>query len=305
MIYEENLFIQQSVYLDTIFVVSTDGNIKQKIDLDFTFHKKDQLRLSSDKILLAGAYSQCWVWQRRGLLMICGNSQESLTLFPMNEDAHTLEAAFESGNIQMLGELMEKWYQAGIQPKTEFDYIWEKEAYALYQMIFPKIYSFSRNDHRYTDGTPVYDPTYHLIPHSISIEVSDSLFFGDTGETISNNYWHYQPTETKYEISDFRPELPSNLRIIYSTKEIFEALSSFLAKSQKDKLELPRRQFLEDYIIIPIRDAQVGAIPVIYGYYDYSHIVFDRDYQKAIIISNYKGRFYCQKESGVWKYLQK
>ena len=304
MIYEENLFIQQPGYNDTLYVVSTDGNIKQEVDLDFSFHKKDHILLSSDKILFAGAYSQCREWQRRGLLLISEHPQESLTLFPMNKDALTLSSAFNTGNTEMLSELMERWYTADIQPKTEFDHIWEKEAYALYEMIFPGIYSFSRTNHQYSNGTPFYNPEYHLIPHNISIEVSDSLFLNDTGKTTSYLFWRYLPTDIKYEITDFRPELTLDLKIIYSTDEISAALSSYLSLSQKDHFEQQRRKFLKDYLTIPILDGTIGVIPIIYGYYDYSHIVFDRDYRKAIITSNYKGRYSCFKELGVWKTLR-
>jgi hypothetical protein len=302
MIYGENLFVQQSEYLDDLIVVSTDGNIRQKVDFDFSFHIKDHQILSSDKILFAGAYCQCRRWHRRGLLMICESPQESLTLFPMNEEAHTLEAAFETGNTEMLSELMGKWYQADIQPKTEFDHNWEKEAYALYQMIIPKVYQSSRSGTIYESGKPYWDHEYHLLPNHVYIEIADSIFT----KKFSNHdgyYWTYQPTEIKHEIRDFRPEIPLDIKVMYSTDEISVALLSFFSISPRDGLDSQRRQFLKNYISIPYRDGGIaGAEPAIYGFYDYSRIVFDKHYQKAIITSNFRGRYNCVKESGVWEY---
>ncbi|MDP8210042.1 MAG: hypothetical protein P9M05_04470 [Candidatus Stygibacter australis] len=304
LVSKENIYIQQSEPLKTLYLVSSMGDIVREVNFDFTFSMKDHALLSADKYLFAGNYAQCKYWENHGLLLLSQSPDESLSLFPLTKDALALESAFEADNTEALSELIDKWYQSGIKPKKRFCRKWEKEAYALYQMIFPEMYKKNSRNFNPQNGNPYYDPEYILISNHVSIEVSESLYYPSYSSLerglMSTIQWSYKPTEIKHDIFDFRPEIPLDLKAIYSTDEISRSLLGFFALSKKDKLNSQRKKFLNEYLLVQIQNG-MGYEPYIYGYYDYTRIIFDRKYHKAIIRSKHGGRYQCVKEKGVWR----
>lgn len=303
---DENMYIQQSENLKTLYLVSSMGDIVREANFDFSFTMRDYAILPDDKYIIAGDYTQNKSWAKHGLIILSQFPDEKLSFFPMTEDALTLESAFETNDNEMLSELMEKWYRASRKPKTKFCRKWEKEAYDLYQAIFPL--TFDRIKHNCFPGyrSPYFEPIYQLIPSHLTVEISESIYAVDypASSYAPGTDWRYQPTEIRHEITDFRPDIniiPLDLKFIYSTDEISQALSGFLALSETDNLNLQREVFLKYYISLSTRN-KLGKEPRIYGYYDYPCIIFDRKYQKAIIRPYDGDIIRCVKEAGVWKY---
>ena len=304
LVKEENMYIQQSELLKTLYLVSPIGDILREMNFDFAFSMKDHAILSDEKYLFAGECSQGQYWQKHGLLIFSQSPLDSLSLFPMTDDAFILETAFKTNDNEMLGELMEKWYQSGNKPKKRFWRKWEREAYTLYLDIFPIKFELYSSSYPTIPGTPFYDPIYQLIPSHLTVEISESISIINhpTSSSATGYNWIYEPIKVRHEIKDFRPDLNAILdsKFIYSTDAIARSLSGFLALTEIKNLNHQKKIFLKYYIDLNIGN-RLAREPLIYGFYNFPCIIFDRKYQRAIVRTSDGRNILCVKKSRVWQ----
>ncbi len=304
---DDNLFVQQSLNKDTLLVIDPQGEVQRSIDLDFSLWINDRIILPDNNLLSAGRYAQCLMWSSRGsaVLILTQGSQASLQFYPLKQDAQYLDIAYTNQDQESLAELINKWYEHNPQSKTEYEHEWEREANQLYEKIYPGMYQpFKRNNVYAGTREPIYNPEYHLLPNIIAVEITDSILVStDEKKNKQLDGSFYLPVKHSYELQDFCPDVSLDIKTINSTPNISQSLFGFLALPHKENSRISdRTKFLKDNL--QIFHHHWGGAPYIFSMPLITRIVFDKDYQKAIINTRYEylfGSYLCQKEAGVWK----
>jgi len=285
-----------------VLISNKSSEILSKSIIDFSYFNNCYHKISEKRYIIAGQgkISPKWVSTSFGFIMLLSNTNHNIQLFNDNTYTKVLESTYSTQDSFKLEILFNDWHQMNVEQTDYNNEEWFEETYNIYKQLYPELL----NPTRKTDGNLLYNPKYHLINNSIQVEISDSINVPTEIKQprLDIRKLLYKPG-IKREITDFRPNVTIDRKVIYCDQQIRESLLIFLSNYNGDQEELNKRiSFLKSKLrIIPAH--WVGA-PNIYSLPDIKRIIFNSDYSKSIVEYRNEGptfyRVYYEKFNEKW-----